>query len=88
MQNELSAGMLRCSLSDLNLKAIVMVASSPLLMVYPYAYDLISIYVVVFELGSILFATRIGLPLSWEPYVYTNLLGPISCAAWWVGESR
>jgi hypothetical protein len=75
MQNELYVRMLRCPSVFSVLRAVVMAASSALLIVCLYFWDLISMCVTCAVRGLTTPAPSVLLPLTCEPSVYTKSLG-------------
>jgi hypothetical protein len=75
MQNELSVRMKRRSSVFFVLRAVVMAASSALLIMCLYFWDLISIGVTCVVRGLTTPAPIVLLPLTCEPSVYTKSLG-------------
>ena len=75
MQNELSVRMYRCSSVFSILRAVVMAASSTLLIVCLSFWYLISMCVVCSFLGLTTPAPSVLFPFTCEPSVYTKSLG-------------
>ncbi len=75
MLNELSVRMERCSSVFSDLRAVVMAASSALLIVYLSFWDLITMCVTCSVRGLTTPAPSVLLPLTCEPSVYTKSLG-------------
>ena len=75
MQKELPVQILCVGASWLSCRAMVIAASSPLLMVWRSSWDWNEMYVVVSCLGSTTAAPSVGLPATMEPSVYRKESG-------------
>ena len=75
MQKELSVRILRVGVSWLSCRAVVIAASSPLLIVWRSSWDWTEMYVVVCCVGSTTAAPRMGFPVTVEPSVYMKEAG-------------
>jgi hypothetical protein len=75
MQNELSVRILRCPYVFSFLRAVVMAASSALLILCLSFWDLISMCATCYVRGLATPAPNVLLPLTCEPSVYKKSLG-------------
>ena len=87
MQNELSVRMERCSSVFSVLSAVVMAASSALLIVRLSFWDLISMCMMCSFRGMTTPAPNVLLPFTCEPSVYTKSLSSIFCYGVWYAKS-